>query len=64
MDLPCTISLTSLTGLDSAGQFFAPPYLHDNKFPPFIQDLLDPGRNVDHLAGRNDLIVAVYIAIK
>ena len=64
MHLPSTISLASLTGFDGAGQFFAAPYLHDNKFPPFVQDLLDPGRNVDYLAGGNDFIVAVYIAIK
>ena len=64
MHLPRTITLTSFTGFDGAGQFFATPYLHDNKFPPFVQDLLDPGRNVDHLAGRNDFVVAVYIAIK
>ena len=64
MHLPRTVSLTPLTGFDSAGQFFTTPYLHNDKFPPFIQDSLDPGRHVNHLTGRNDFIVAVYIAIK
>lgn len=64
MHLPSTVSLTPLTRFDGAGQFFAAPNLHDNKFPPFIQNLLDLGRNVDYLTCRNDFIVAVYITIE
>lgn len=61
---PSTIALASLAGFGSTCQFSTFAYLHDDKFPALVQDLLDLCRKVDHLSSGDHFVKAVNVAIE
>ena len=62
--LPSTVCRAAFARFDSTRQFFASAELNNDEFPPFIQDLFDPLRNVDDLTGWNDFVIPVNIPVK
>ena len=50
-------------GFDGTGQFSASADFDQNKLPSVIEDLFDMLWHVDDFTGRDDLVIAVHVAI-
>lgn len=62
--VPSSVQTTPFARFHRTRQLFSPAHLDKDKFPALIEDLFDITRDVDHLARRNNLVIAMYISIK